>query len=584
MHGKLLVVSDCYLDLMSGSLRITTLGFHAGRRPGDPGLEIKPGTVLIFVGPNNSGKSLALREIESWCVGQDTDRKVVRLIELDFPDSVLSAGPLLKEFEASPPPGQIPTTGKLWVGQHTFRLVEPTRHQQIDEAQFNAYVTQRNLPYLRAVLGALYTVRLDGRTRFSLADPKPTGDLQLHPQNHLWALFVDDDARVGVRNLTNEAFSLNFVIDPTGMNSFRIRMSTRPPSTKAEEQALDKTARDFHHQAVAINDLSDGVQAFVGLVSAILSLPHKVILIDEPEAFLHPPLARRLGSNLARISGERNASLVVSTHSAEFLMGCIEAVPDTAVVRLTYEAATPTARALSAAQITELTRDPLLRSTGVLSALFHRAAVVTESDADRAFYAEVNRRLDTVGRGIGNALFLNAQNKQTVRRLVGPLRSIGIPAAALVDLDFLEDSGATWDHMLRECQVPGPEKAFADGERAYLASVFAGLPGPSGKDRLIKKRGISALGTADQARASQLLQLLRQYGLFLVPGGELEVWLPQLSIPSTLHGPDWLIEVFERIGQVSTDSNYLHASTGGVWEFIDSIATWVNNQSRAGTD
>jgi len=568
---------------MPGSLRITNLEFHAGRKPGHPGLAIAPGTVLIFVGPNNSGKSLALREIENWCVGHDTDRKVVRLIEVDFPDSLHIAIELLKEFETSPPSGQLATLGRIWIGQHTFRPAEPTRHQEVDESQFNAHVSQRNLSYLRSVLGALYTVRLDGRTRFSLSDPKPTGDLQLHPQNHLWALFVDDDAREGVRKLTNEAFSLNFVIDPTGMNNFRIRMSARPPQTKAEEQALDKAARDFHHKAAAMNDLSDGVQAFVGLVSAILSLPHKIILIDEPEAFLHPPLARRLGSNLARISGERNASLVVATHSSEFLMGCIEAVPDTAVVRLTYEAATPTARALSPAKITELTRDTLLRSTGVLSALFHSAAVVTESDAARAFYAELNRRLETVGRGIGNALFLNAQNKQTVRRLVGPLRSIGIPAVALVDLDLLEDSGANWDHMLGECQVTAHEKAVADSERAYLASIFAALPGPPGKDRPIKKKGISALRTSDQARARQLLQLLGKYGLFLVPTGELETWLPQLTIPSTIHGPDWLIEVFERIGQVTTDSNYLHPGAGGIWEFMYSIAAWVNNQNREGT-
>ena len=35
-------------------------------------------------------------------------------------------------------------------------------------------------------------------------------------------------------------------------------------------------------------------------------------------------------------------------------------------------------------------------------------------------------------RGIGDALFANAQNKQTIRRLVAPLRRLGIPAAAIV--------------------------------------------------------------------------------------------------------------------------------------------------------
>src|SRR5262249_40919356 len=155
-----------------------------------------------------------------------------------------------------------------------------------------------------------------------LSDPKPTGDLLLHPQNHLWALFQNEEARIRVRELTTEAFGLRFVIDPTGMTVFRIRMSDRAPEDAAEEQALDARARAFHSAAPEVAELSDGVQAFAGLVSAVMSLPHRVILIDEPEAFLHPPLARRLGADLAELAGERGATLAVATHSADFLLGC----------------------------------------------------------------------------------------------------------------------------------------------------------------------------------------------------------------------------------------------------------------------
>src|SRR5687767_11233720 len=84
-------------------------------------------------------------------------------------------------------------------------------------------------------------------------------------------------------------------------------------------------------------------------------------------------------------------------------------------------------------------RDPLLRSTGVLGALFHEGAVVCEADADRVFYAEVNERLlaHRAG-GADGCVFLNAQNKQTVRRIVRPLREMGLPAAAILDLDLLK--------------------------------------------------------------------------------------------------------------------------------------------------
>ena len=42
-------------------------------------------------------------------------------------------------------------------------------------------------------------------------------------------------------------------------------------------------------------------------------------------------------------------------------------------------------------------------------------------------------------RGISNCLFLNAQNKQTVWDIVKPLRELGIPALAIVDIDILKD-------------------------------------------------------------------------------------------------------------------------------------------------
>ena len=60
-------------------------------------------------------------------------------------------------------------------------------------------------------------------------------------------------------------------------------------------------------------------------------------------------------------------------------------------------------------------RNPLLRSTGVLNGLFYEFVVVTEADADRAFYQEMNERLLRFKPewGIPNCLFLNAHGKHT---------------------------------------------------------------------------------------------------------------------------------------------------------------------------
>ena len=330
-------------------------------------------------------------------------------------------------------------------------MLEQQFHEQGFVINFNA----REWTTVSQFYLSFFTVRLDGRTRFSLTQSRSSGDLQDLPQNHLAALFKDDKAREKIREFVADAFGLHFVIDPTGMTQFRIRMSERAPSDNQEEQALDERARSFHGAAINILELSDGVQAFTGILAAVLSADYKVVLIDEPEAFLAPALRRKLGNRLATLAQEREGTLLAATHSSDFLMGCLQSGANINVVRLTYRARNATARLLQPETLVQFMRHPLLRSTNVLDALFHEFAVVTEADTDRAFYQEINERLVGSDReGIDNCLFLNARNKQTVPQIAGPLREIGIPAAMIVDIDVLKEGGRVWSKLLDAANAP----------------------------------------------------------------------------------------------------------------------------------
>lgn len=564
---------------MVGTLRITKIKFRAGGRPGSLPTEVQPGSVSVLVGPNNAGKSIALQELEMWGRGIQVSTVVIESAEIDFPADPEEAEQLLRVFESSSPDG-VAHPNVFYVLHHHFRPNEATGPEPITVSNLRSFVHSRQDEMLRAILAAPYTVRLDGRNRFLLSDPTPIGDLQARPQNHLWALFVDDASRNEVRVLTEEAFGVHFVIDPTGMSQFRIRLSPTAPVSKSEEQGWDDVARQFHAKAKLISEFSDGIKSFVGLAAAVHSLPHRIILIDEPDAFLHPPLARRLGNHLASVARRRGASLITATHSADFLIGCLEAANDATVVRLTYDAGSgATARTLSSAELNVLTRDPLLRTTGVYRALFHRSVVVTESDTDRAFYDEVNRRMLAGNRGLKDTLFLNAQNWQTVPRLVEPLRRIGIPAAAVVDLDVIRGDGG-WNSLLEACQIPVAERAGFGLERTQLANCFSMLARPTGGRDPIKRPGILALKVEDRERATRFLRELAKYGLFLVPFGEVESWLQVLDTPG--HGSEWLVNLFSRIGQHENDKNYLTPSNDDVWQFIDDLDKWIENPNRLG--
>jgi OLD-like protein len=222
-------------------------------------------------------------------------------------------------------------------------------------------------------------------------------------------------------------------------------------------------------------------------------------------------------------------------------------------------------------------RNPLLRSTGVLSGLFYEFVVVTESDADRAFYQEINERLLQFKPewGIPNCLFINAQNKQTIHTVIRPLRQLGIPAAAVLDVDALKDGGATWTNLLSGANVP----AIAHGSLATMRSVIKQAMDNTGKD-MKHDGGVAILQRADREAALNLLGQVAEYGIFVVPGGELESWLKQLGASG--HGPSWLISVFEKMGENPDARDFLKPTTGDVWAFIQKMKSWLVDANRKG--
>src|SRR6201999_149428 len=248
-----------------------------------------------------------------------------------------------------------------------------------------------------------------------------------------------------------DAFGVYFTIEQLSADSLRIRLSQSEPD--ADEQNWNAAARAFHGRAIHIKDTSDGVQAFVGILCAVLSGDYRAILIDEPEAFLHPPLARKLGYQLTTALKE-GGTLMASTHSPDFLMGCLQASPNVRVVRLEYSNGKSKGKIIDSSALTQLFKKPLMRSANVVSALFHDGVVATESDNDRVFYGEVYHRLAEQAKGYPSVLFVNAQNKQTIQDIIGPLRKFGIPAAAIVDIDILKDGGKTWTGWLDAAQIP----------------------------------------------------------------------------------------------------------------------------------
>lgn len=542
--------------------------------------------MTVFVGPNNSGKSLVLRELQQYSEhGRLATQHIVNGIEIGILDET-EVDTLVHAREAKLSPDEIVPEGHVRVARHipasgsanNFDVNLNHLKQQFSElenrrAAGDTEWWQNCWNGIYSQFTNLFTIILDGKTRLSLTEQRAAGDLLGSPLNHLASLFQDDDARKLVRRITHEAFGLYFVIDPTHSGYLRIRMSDRPPSDQAEEQALDVRSRKFHSTAASISDLSDGVKAFTGLVSALISSDYRIMLVDEPEAFLHPPLAGQLGREMATLADTRSGNVFASTHSSRFLMGCIESGKSTNVVRLTYKDSHATARVLPEKRIRELMQDPLLRSAGILEALFYSGAVVCEADRDRVFYTEINTRLQRSGLDhIADSVFLNAQNKQTIRRIVGPLREMGIPAAVIVDFDVIK--GNDLKDLLNCCFVP-PQVTKSLGQlRGEIEGIF--------RDQSIDMNdgGLTSLKPEERESCQSLLDQLSSYGIFVVPNGAVESWLDYLGVSASKQ--NWLPAIFERMKTDPDDPDYVEPATKDVWKFLAKVASWVSQDDRRG--
>jgi predicted ATP-dependent endonuclease of OLD family len=331
-----------------------------------------------------------------------------------------------------------------------------------------------------------------------------------------------------------------------------------------------------------ISECGDGVKCFISICLSILSCPFRIVLIDEPEEYLHPPTAYSLGKNLSQWVHEKHRSLIVSTHSSEFLMGCLQSVPisDISIVRLTYQNNISTVKQLEDSDISLYAKDPLLRSSDVLNALFNDSAVVTEGGDDKIVYQEANNRLVKCERGINNTIFLNANGKYVVHRIIRALRKIGVPAAAIYDFDVLRnekikgEEKTLWRAILSSSNIDSSNFDRLENERQYIESKLKELNRKNGQNEdkgYFKKLVSDEIPNELDKKIGKLLNELNEYGIFIVPIGEIEQWLKNIN---DTHDDDF-INILNKI-DITTPTN------GDIWKFIDDISIWISNSNRKG--
>jgi energy-coupling factor transporter ATP-binding protein EcfA2 len=190
------------------------------------------------------------------------------------------------------------------------------------------------------------------------------------------------------------------------------------PLTRAfPDQLRIKLPNDDTHP---VPDLSSGERQALVIISRVLraGVGQKVVIIDEPDAYLHPNLSQRLIAALQR-GIEDSGQFIVATHSPAIL----DRVAPSSILRLGYETA-----ASVLADESELIE--LYRTTGFRASALTQSEllVVTEGDLDdvvlKALFPKLARASIQQGHGRVGVL-------QRVRHLI----DYKVPVLGMVDRD-----------------------------------------------------------------------------------------------------------------------------------------------------
>ena len=526
-------------------------------------LEVPVEGVVVLVGPNNAGKSAALRDIAG---------HIQRAPGVP-PQPVVVVGETLvtegteDEFEE-------------WLRAHAFTIQRPDgRYYQRPRANIRWDVLRAEWgatpgQIVRSNLFNFMVLHAAADQRLGLlADSGPYDPTTQAPDQPMQVLFARPELERALSDLAFEAFGIRLTLARIWGTSLRLHVG------EVVEPASIPPTPEYIQAVTSLPPLveqGDGVRSFMGLMLALTTAQFPVILADEPEAFLHPPQARLLGRKLAT-EAPAHTQVFVATHDSDVLQGILDAEGvAVTVVRLVRDGDVNRAAVLEPERLRELWRDPLLRYSNVLEGLFHRGVVVTESDGDSRFYAAVlNVAREHRGLPPHDLLFTQSGGKQRLPTVLRALGAVQVPVAVIADFDLLESGdllcelvtllGGDWDDFATDWHVVKTSIESAGSSpsltvvREGISEVLDGAAGPSlSRDDAKRIRGITRIDDAwrrakqggaaivpqgDAAQRAQiLLEALRNLGIFVVPVGELERWAPDVAD----HGPAWVSSALEQ--------------------------------------
>ena len=515
-------------------------------------IKLDPNEKLMLVGPNNSGKSLTLREVVNSVSSQHGDFErnlVVKNLSLNKSGDVVSLRKYLKAKGTF-----------LHQNYHVGNW-------QVHEPTIATWEQSRFLWQLAP--GFIKNISADTRLSITaIQNNVSTYEQKTAPQH---VLYDDNELMKRVSDLFHQAFGNDIFFDYRGGGSLPIHVGKRP-KRKPTEDSHDNSYVNRIRKFPLLNEQGDGVKSYTGILFEAVAVERDITLIDEPEAFLHPPQMRQLGETLGN---EVKGQLLVATHSSDILKGFLNAKPDfVRVVRIQRKGKVNDVKEASLETIKTFWEQPELKYSNALDGIFHEQTIICEGHSDCLLYnATADHMEHNTNKSWRDTVFVSAGGKQNIHGIASVLREIGVPVTGVYDFDFLsnrnlvklavEGFGGDWEIIkplwskVSDAVIEAAKPLTSDEIKKEVIDLLNTPKNESVSIRRITKTlksgnpwtnakscGLKAIPNEQSQKDFAYLDTeLKALGIVVVPVGALENFYPDIK----LDGPKFVTKLLQEI-------------------------------------
>ncbi len=575
---------------------------------------IEPKGLTLIIGPNSAGKTQLLRDIYSRLCGKPRKLVVCKDVEINHQSdftSVLnvleSEGHIRRSTDAHNNvivKAIIPAFGEssqAWSLSETTAKLYFEKPVSIGKAPQDSASDKFLEHFGRSFVTALFLER-----RLTVTKTVNSFDYENQPPtNELQALYIDSSAKQLLAQEARTVFGKAVWLDNTRGQHLCLRTSDEPEMPSPEKRLDPAKMRDYR----LIEDEGDGFKSYIAICITLLLGRRPVVLIDEPEMCLHPPQAYALGRFIGKYGSQSARKTFVATHSSHVLKGIIEETEQLEVIRLSRMQSQFAGHRISQETLKESVKTPSTKSENVLNGLFSEAVTIVESEGDRLLY---NAAWEKVNSKFSHDMyFVSVSGIGGIAAPCALYRNLEIPVCIAADLDAIREV-STFENILKAVAPEKDARELMVSCQNILAEVKALGPiySESYAHHLLKEvldnkfdwknteqlnsirnalsklsRGLSqtsrlkqGLGSFENSSVehnlSAFVNRCKRYGLFLVPVGELEDWVPHLvqDGPSRKKKAEWANYAANQIRESPSQE-------GDVWEFVKSMAFFQEHES-----